>query len=352
MKTDLFETADSFFDIHPEFVATNLQEAMDAAEDNPFISSCQIDGKVFQSISEKILLFLTQHAHSAQLIYLVSPHMAAKFTLPDSNLERMHRHRYYEFFGVLDGQLDMKMEHSYKRYFPGDFCLINQSVFHSEIYSSDFSAIYISMRSDFFEELMSCKDSSHFETFTQFAKRNSGEEDGEDSLDFTPIKSSAFERNISQVSSILSTILTELLNRHTGYKDIVCGCLKRLFAHMQHSDNYSCANTRCPAEKTNVYHDTLAYIHQNRRKLSRNELASAMNYNSNYLADIFRKNMGISLSSYIRDICMQEAARLLLNTDLPIHEIIRSVGYENRMVFYQHFQGRYHMTPKEYRKFL
>lgn len=42
----------------------------------------------------------------------------------------------------------------------------------------------------------------------------------------------------------------------------------------------------------------------------------------------------------------------LLNTDLPIHEIIRCVGYENRTVFYQHFQGKYHMTPKEYRKAL
>jgi len=157
---------------------------------------------------------------------------------------------------------------------------------------------------------------------------------------------------MNQVNSILSTILTELLYTHTGYMDIVCGSPKRLFAHMQYPDNYSCVNTRYPAEKADVYHETLAYILQNRRKISRTELAAAMNYNSNYLADIFRKNMGISLSAYIRDICLQEAARLLLNTDLPIHEIIRSVDYENRTVFYQHFQEKYHMTPKVYRKSL
>lgn len=352
MKTDLFIAADSFFDKCPEYVTTDLQKAAYGTGDNPFIRSAQIEEKGFHSITEKLVLILTRYTKSAQLNYLVSPHMASKVTLPDSDIGGMHRHSYYELFGVLDGQLDMQMEHSYKRYFPGDFCLINQSVFHSETYSSDFSCIYISMRPDFFEELMSCKESSHFETFTQFARRNNGENDGEDSLDFTPIKSSAFDGNISQVSNILSTILTELLYRHTGYKDIVCGSLKRLFAHLQHTDNYSCVNTRYPAEKADVYHEALAYIHKNRRKISRSELALAMNYNSNYLADIFRKNMGISLSSYIRDICMQEAARLLLNTDLPIHEIIGSIGYKNRTTFYQHFQEKYNVTPKEYRQSL
>jgi len=352
MKTDLFLAADSFFDKHLEYVTTDLREAPYGTEDNPFIRSCQIDGKSFRTIPEKLVLLLARHSQSAQLNYLVSPRMASKVTLPDSDIGGMHRHHYYELFGVLDGQLDMQMEHSHKRYFPGDFCLVNQSVFHSEIYSGDFSCIYISMRSDFFEELMSCKESSHFETFTQFSRRNSGEEDGEDSLDFTPIKSGLLEDNMRQVSNILSTVLTELLYRHTGYKDIVCGSLKRLFAHLQHTDNYFCVNTRYPAEKADVYHEALAYIHQNRRKLSRGELALAMNYNSNYLADIFRKNMGISLSSYIRDICMQEAARLLLNTDLPIHEIIGSIGYKNRTTFYQHFQEKYNVTPKEYRQSL
>ena len=49
---------------------------------------------------------------------------------------------------------------------------------------------------------------------------------------------------------------------------------------------------------------------------------------------------------------MQEAARLLLNTDLPIHVITSSIGYENRTVFYQHFQEKYHMTPSQYRESL
>lgn len=352
MKTDLFDTANAFFREHPEYVTTNLQAAAFKADNNPFIRSVQIKEKAYHTISEKLVLFLIRHSHSMNESILISPCLATKVTLPDMNSYVLHRHHYFEFFGVLDGQLDIHMEQMNKRYFPGDFCLINQSVFHSEVYSSDFCAIYISLRPDFFEALMSSKESSYFETFTQFAKRNNDETGGDDSLDFHPVKNKALDDNVEQTNSLLTTILSELLGKQTGYMDIVTGCLKRLFAHMQHSDNYSCVNTRYPKEKASVYHDTLAYIHQNRRKISRRELAEAMNYNSNYLADLFRRNMGISLSAYIRDICMQEAAKLLLNTDLPIYEIINAIGYANRTVFYQHFQEKYQVTPKAYRELL
>lgn len=352
MKTDLFEIADSYFSAHPEAVTSGWNSDFFGTDNNPFIRSAQIDGKSYRTIQEKMVLYLTKNTGCENESILVSPHQAAKVTLPGVASVELHRHQFYELLGVLDGQLDVQMEHARKRYFPGDFCLMNQSVFHSEVYSGDFKAIYISIRPDFFEELMSSKESSHFETFTQSAKRNIGGTSTEDSLDFTLVKSSAKDANMAQMNRILSDILTELLERHTGYKDIVVGNLKRLFAHMQHTDTYSCVNTQYEKEKKSVYQDMLAYIHQNRRKITRRELSAAMNYNSNYLADIFRKNMGISLSAYIRDICMQEAARLLLNTDLPIHVIAGSVGYENRTVFYQHFQEKYHMTPSQYRESL
>ena len=352
MKTDIFEISDAYFFSHPEAVTSGWNSGLFGTDNNPFIRSVQIDGKSYRTIQEKIVVYLTKNTGGVNESILVSGHQAAKVTLPGVSSVELHRHQYFELFGVLEGQLDVQMEHSRKRYFPGDFCLMNQSVFHSEIYSGDFKAVYISIRPDFFEELMSSKESSHFETFTQFAKRNITEIYTEDSLDFSPIRRDVKDGNAAQMSRILSELLNELLERHTGYRDIVIGNLKRLFAHMQHPDNYSCVNTRYIAEKKSIYQDMLAYIHQNRRKITRRELASAMNYNSNYLADIFRKNMGIPLSAYIRDICMQEAARLLLNTDLPIHVITSSIGYENRTVFYQHFQEKYHMTPSQYRESL
>ena len=47
---------------------------------------------------------------------------------------------------------------------------------------------------------------------------------------------------------------------------------------------------------------------------------------------------------------MQEAARLLKSTDLPVSKIAASLGYENRTQFYKVFQKEYQIVPTEYRK--
>lgn len=352
MESRLYDTAESYFSLHPELIADSDSTMLYDKRDNPFLRSIEVNGRGYRSISERLVLLLIRHSENIAESILILPRHAVKAVLPAEKTIEMHRHRYFELFGVLDGQLEVRMEHATKRYLPGDFCLINRNVFHSEIYSMDSCAIYLSLRSDYFEEIMSCNDSKHYPVFTQFAKRNGELAEDEDSLDFSPVQNENAQRNIAQMESYIDLILKELIGRNTGYKDVVTGYLKRLFAHLQYSEKYTCVNTRYQTVKDSVCQELLKYIHQNRRKLSREELAAAIGYNNNYLADQFRKSMGISLSAYIRDICMQEAARQLLNTDCSVHEIIHSLGYENRTVFYQHFQEKYHMTPKEYRSSL
>ena len=351
METGLFQLADHYFLCHQELVAHLSYADMVSIKNEPFIiKSSVVGGKGFRTISEQLVPYLMRYSGENCIHYFFSPQAAAKLTLPVMPAVDLHRHHYFELFGILDGQLDIRMEHTNKRYYPGEFCLLNQSVFHSEQFTDNYSAIYISIRPDLFEILMSGPDAAHYETFRRFAKRNQAELGDDDSLDFSVVNSSTSAENLRTVDGTLSIILTELIGRHTGYMDIVTGQLKRLMAHLQHPDNFTCVNTQYPAEKADICQAALSYIHQNRRKITRKELGAAINYNCNYLADIFHRQMGISLSAYIRDICMQEAARLLLNTSCPIHTIAAKVGYENRTVFYQHFLDKYGMTPKNFRR--
>ena len=46
---------------------------------------------------------------------------------------------------------------------------------------------------------------------------------------------------------------------------------------------------------------------------------------------------------------LDEAEKLILNTDIPVTEIIFSVGYENTNFFYKKFNEKYGVTPREYR---
>lgn len=349
MDTCLFHLADRYFERHPELVVGQDNNSISGMDDHLFIHSEVVEGRGFRTISECLVLYMMRYSGGNCIQYLFSPNAAIKVVMPSLPSVDLHRHHYFELFGVLDGQLDVQTEYSIKRYYPGEFCLLNKSIFHSERFAGEYSAMYLSLRTDFFENLVCCPDASHYETFRQFADDNLKELGNKDSLDFSPVNGKSKEANLRVVDDILCSILSELLGRHTGYMDIISGLLKRLMAHLQHPDNFTCVDMQYSGEKADICQEALAYIHQARRKLTRQELGAALNYNGNYLARVFRTHMGVSLPAYIRDVCMQEAARLLLNTPLPIYVIADSVGYENRTVFYQHFRAKYHLSPSEFR---
>ena len=65
---------------------------------------------------------------------------------------------------------------------------------------------------------------------------------------------------------------------------------------------------------------------------------------------IFRRKMFISPQEYLMKIKMSKGRELLINTDLPIHVISQSIGYENQMTFSKMFKREYGLSPENYRK--
>lgn len=47
---------------------------------------------------------------------------------------------------------------------------------------------------------------------------------------------------------------------------------------------------------------------------------------------------------------MEKAARLLLDEELSIQDVIMEVGISSRSYFYKEFTRRFGMTPKDYRE--
>ena len=54
--------------------------------------------------------------------------------------------------------------------------------------------------------------------------------------------------------------------------------------------------------------------------------------------------------TYLRDIRMKEAKRLLTETDLKIAEVSKQVGYDNEKHFMKIFKSTCGVSPTEYRK--
>lgn len=69
-----------------------------------------------------------------------------------------------------------------------------------------------------------------------------------------------------------------------------------------------------------------------------------------YLCQLFKKEVGISLISYIQETKIEEAKSFLLMTDMPIIEIAELFGYCNANYFIKQFKRYYNKTPAAYRK--
>ncbi|HEY8530324.1 MAG TPA: helix-turn-helix domain-containing protein [Paenibacillaceae bacterium] len=85
-------------------------------------------------------------------------------------------------------------------------------------------------------------------------------------------------------------------------------------------------------------------------ELSRDEIAAAVYRNPAYVSRLFRKETGMSLTEYIARARIEEAKRLLVETNDKISHIAESVGYVHLSYFAKLFRKVTGLTPQEFRK--
>lgn len=81
-----------------------------------------------------------------------------------------------------------------------------------------------------------------------------------------------------------------------------------------------------------------------------NSLADLVYLNSNYLSNVFAQVTGCTLNRYIKQIRMEKAQELLLNTNMKVSDISQAVGYPNTSYFCKSFQKMFGATPERFRQ--
>lgn len=79
-------------------------------------------------------------------------------------------------------------------------------------------------------------------------------------------------------------------------------------------------------------------------------IASHFGLSPQYFSAFFRINFGRTFTQHINSLRIEQAARLLRETDLPIMEIGFSVGFENFSYFIKRFRSVYGAPPSLYRR--
>lgn len=84
--------------------------------------------------------------------------------------------------------------------------------------------------------------------------------------------------------------------------------------------------------------------------LTLNLLADMVYLNPNYLSNIFAQVTGCTLNKYIKQVRMEKAQELLLNTNMKVTDISQTVGYPNTSYFCKTFQKLFGTTPERFRQ--
>lgn len=88
------------------------------------------------------------------------------------------------------------------------------------------------------------------------------------------------------------------------------------------------------------------HYHQN---LSLKSISKTFFMNPVYLGQLFKKTYGVYFNDYLLEIRIQEAKRLLRQTDLKVYEVAERVGFGNPDYFVTQFEKVERKTPTEYR---
>ena len=84
-------------------------------------------------------------------------------------------------------------------------------------------------------------------------------------------------------------------------------------------------------------------------KLSVAQIAAMVNMSESRFAHVFKKEAGISFWEYVNQVRMDQAERLLRETDLRIGDIAEKIGVDNANYFSAQFKKRKGKSPLAYR---
>ncbi len=84
--------------------------------------------------------------------------------------------------------------------------------------------------------------------------------------------------------------------------------------------------------------------------LSLEFIAEKVYLSPKYISRIFKEEKGINITQFITDCKLKKAAKLLIESNISLEELIRLVGFSSSNYFIKKFKEKYSVTPIQYRR--
>lgn len=104
-------------------------------------------------------------------------------------------------------------------------------------------------------------------------------------------------------------------------------------------------------QTTAKINEAIAYINENyARDLNMAVVSNHISMNYSLFSAEFKNITGTNFVTYVKELRMKEAKKLLSETDMKVNEISVNVGYDNEKHFMKSFKAYVGVSPSEYRK--
>ena len=256
-----------------------------------------------------------------------------------------HTHEFLEMQYIVSGKAVHKIAgHSYE-VDKGSLLFVNFGQAHSYVCSEPLTYVNILIQPEFISpeliESDNALDMLAMSLFEDFA--------GEDIHIKPHIHFDGSE--VIDVEKTLDDMLNEYYAKQIGYRTALKGLLQYLLVLVFRKFRASDENLSVINHMQRITPEILRYIEDNCfEKLSVSDLAKRCYYNTSYFSRIFKECYGMTLISYIQKKRIDEAVRLLRETDISVEEICRRVGYSEKKHFYKKFHEITGTTPSAFRK--
>lgn len=256
----------------------------------------------------------------------------------DGKLSKAHMHNFLELAYVVKGSAVHTFNETEEQIISeGDFFIIDYRTVHSykSVDGGDFEIINCLFQPRLIDNSLAyCRD---FQTLLGHYLIQIG------SSSRHVLSDRILHDNDGHILSILNQMLDEYGSDNLGRREILRIKLIEILilsARMQNAER-----------KDDIIADIISRLREDyNTDLTLGEIAEEISYSLPYISKLFKERCGISFKEYVQKLRIDEACKLLANTDEKVWSISRAVGYSDTDFFCRIFKKALGKSPSAFRK--
>lgn len=286
-------------------------------------------------------------------VYCGDPQMLARVLGGFDNAEMIHTstkvhtavtphiHRFLELAYVLDGSAVHGMNGAETQINKGDYIIIDLGAVHYyNAGSGSFEVRNLLFLPEFVDRML-----VNAKSFTEvlncyLVKCSNGR---------TPlaIANRVFHDDDGRIHELLERLAAEYESKQLGYLEVIRGLLIEIIIETMRKASPDAAGTVYSKSTERI----CRYISEHyREEITLSGICEETGYSVPYVSRKFREENGMTFSRYLQQMRINEARRLLAESDKKIIEIAEYIGYSDIKFFNSLFKKLTGKTPREYRR--